>query len=207
MPNRTIHYLGAFFGTTGFVYLALVIWTVTLASTQMALHNGPGVACCATADGWKPQLVEWDTTKKGYRVMIEGHWIDVPDETVIHGPNKLGHAEVWYYHVNGLPAVTFDGATDPNGDCLAFGDIAMQTIFIVNRVGAGTPGWRLCASWPPGHGSSTRSPWSCFWPGFSPYPGNSTRRLPWTALRRSGSSSILRSPTCARSHRFSFFSA
>ena len=37
--------------------------------------------------------------------MIEGHWVDVPDETVIHGPNKLGHAEVWYYHVNGLPAV------------------------------------------------------------------------------------------------------
>jgi len=42
--------------------------------------------------------------------------------------------------INGLPAVTFDGAIDPNGDCLVFGDIAMQTIFIVNRVGAGTPG-------------------------------------------------------------------
>jgi hypothetical protein len=69
------------------------------------LKNGPGVACCATADGWKPQLVEWDTTKKGYRVMIEGHWVDVPDETVIRGPNKLGHAEVWYYHVDGLPVV------------------------------------------------------------------------------------------------------
>jgi hypothetical protein len=70
-----------------------------------SLHNGPGVACCATADGWKPQEVEWDVSRKGYRVMIEGHWVDVPDETVIHGPNKLGHAEVWYYHVNGLPAV------------------------------------------------------------------------------------------------------
>jgi hypothetical protein len=70
-----------------------------------SLKNGPGVACCATADGWKPQRVEWDTTTKGYRVYIEDHWVDVPDETVIKGPNKLGHAEVWYYHVNGLPAV------------------------------------------------------------------------------------------------------
>jgi hypothetical protein len=70
-----------------------------------SLKNGPGVSCCATADGWKPQRVEWDTTKKGYRVLIEDHWVDVPDETVIKGPNKLGHAEVWYYHLNGLPAV------------------------------------------------------------------------------------------------------
>ena len=71
----------------------------------LSLKNGPGVACCATADGWRPQDVEWDVSRKGYRVKIEDHWVDVPDETVIHGPNKLGHAEVWYYHVNGLPAV------------------------------------------------------------------------------------------------------
>jgi hypothetical protein len=71
----------------------------------VGLHNRHGVGCCATADGWKPELVEWDTTKKGYRVMIEGHWVDVPESAVIEGPNKLGHAEVWYYHVDGQPAV------------------------------------------------------------------------------------------------------
>ena len=70
-----------------------------------SLANASGVACCATADGWRPQEVEWNTTTKGYKVLIENHWIDVPPETVIHGPNKLGHAEVWYYHVDGLPAV------------------------------------------------------------------------------------------------------
>jgi len=69
------------------------------------LKNGNGVACCATADGWRPQLVEWDTTKKGYKVMIEDKWVEVPDNAVIRGPNKLGHAEVWYYHVDGLPVV------------------------------------------------------------------------------------------------------
>ena len=36
---------------------------------------------------------------------IEDHWVDVPAEAVIHGPNTLGHAEVRYYHVDGLPAV------------------------------------------------------------------------------------------------------
>ncbi|HLG88467.1 MAG TPA: hypothetical protein VKZ79_14875 [Alphaproteobacteria bacterium] len=70
-----------------------------------SLANTSGVACCATADGWRPREVEWDTTTHGYRVLIENHWVDVPDNAVIHGPNKLGHAEVWYYHVDGLPAV------------------------------------------------------------------------------------------------------
>lgn len=69
------------------------------------LKNLNGVSCCATADGWKPESVEWDTTTKGYKVLIENKWVEVPAEAVIHGPNKLGHAEVWYYHVDGLPAV------------------------------------------------------------------------------------------------------
>jgi hypothetical protein len=76
-----------------------------VAKWVVGLHNGNGVGCCATADGWKPQQVEWDMTRKGYRVMIEGHWTDVPADAVISGPNKLGHAEVWYYHIDGLPAV------------------------------------------------------------------------------------------------------
>ncbi len=69
------------------------------------LKNGSGVSCCATADGWKPEVVQWDFDKHGYKVQIEGHWVDVPDEAVIHGPNKLGHAEVWYYHLDGVPRV------------------------------------------------------------------------------------------------------
>ncbi len=69
------------------------------------LKNQSGVSCCATADGWKPEAVEWDFDRGGYRVRIEGRWVDVADEAVIHGPNRLGHAEVWYYHVDGLPRV------------------------------------------------------------------------------------------------------
>ena len=70
-----------------------------------SLKNGNGVSCCATADGWKPEAVQWDISKHGYVVQIEGHWVDVDPEAVIHGPNMLGHAEVWYYHVDGLPKV------------------------------------------------------------------------------------------------------
>jgi len=70
-----------------------------------SLKNKNGVACCATADGWKPEEVRWDFDTKGYKVEIEGKWVDVDEDAVIHGPNKLGHAEVWYYHVDGLPKV------------------------------------------------------------------------------------------------------
>lgn len=70
-----------------------------------ALQNGNGVGCCATADGWTPREVEWDVGRKGYKVKIEGVWVDVDDTALIRGPNRLGHAEVWYYHVDGQPKV------------------------------------------------------------------------------------------------------
>ena len=54
-----------------------------VSSWVLSLHNGNGVGCCATADGWKPELVEWDMTKHGYRVMIEGHWVDVPAQAMV----------------------------------------------------------------------------------------------------------------------------
>ena len=41
--------------------------------------------------------------------------------------------------IRGNPAVTFDGAPEPDGDRLAFVDTPMQTIFIVNKVLSGTP--------------------------------------------------------------------
>ncbi len=42
--------------------------------------------------------------------------------------------------INGLPAVTFDGSVEPYGDRLSFGDVPVQTVFIVNRVGLNTRG-------------------------------------------------------------------
>jgi hypothetical protein len=65
------------------------------------LKNNDGVGCCATADGF-PTEVEWDTKQSKYRVLVDGHWYEVPDEAVIHEPNRLGYPVVWYYWMNNI---------------------------------------------------------------------------------------------------------
>ncbi len=69
-----------------------------------SLENRLREGCCSTADGWKPEEVEYDMTDNKYRVRIEGKWYDVPANAVIDRPNKLGFAVVWYYRTwdNGI---------------------------------------------------------------------------------------------------------
>lgn len=62
-------------------------------------HQGRG--CCATADGFRPEEVEWDIAQSAYRVMIGGQWFNVPDNAVIKEPNRIGFAMVWYYTDDG----------------------------------------------------------------------------------------------------------
>jgi hypothetical protein len=62
-----------------------------------SLTNKLREGCCSTADGWKPQEVEYDIKGKHYRVKIEGEWYDVPPEAVIQGPNRFGFPVVWYF--------------------------------------------------------------------------------------------------------------
>jgi hypothetical protein len=61
------------------------------------LTDKQGHGCCATADGFRPEEVEWDTSENSYRVRIDGHWFTVPDEAVVKEPNRIGYAIVWYY--------------------------------------------------------------------------------------------------------------
>jgi len=61
------------------------------------LTDEKGRGCCATADGFRPEEVEWDINQNAYRVMIGGRWFDVPDGAVIKESNKIGYALVWYY--------------------------------------------------------------------------------------------------------------
>lgn len=65
------------------------------------LTDDKGRGCCATADGFKPEEVEWDMTQNAYRVMIGGEWFNVPDGAVIKEANKIGYAIVWYYKDSG----------------------------------------------------------------------------------------------------------
>jgi hypothetical protein len=62
------------------------------------LASGKGL-CCSFADGETVKDVDWDTEgpNGGYRVFLDGHWIDVPPEAVINEPNRFGPAVVWPY--------------------------------------------------------------------------------------------------------------
>jgi hypothetical protein len=60
------------------------------------LKDKAGRSCCETADG-HPAEYDWDMAANRYRVRIEGEWVDVPPESVIEEPNRLGYATVWYW--------------------------------------------------------------------------------------------------------------
>jgi sugar lactone lactonase YvrE len=65
------------------------------------LTDDKGRGCCATADGFRPEEVEWDMSENAYRVLISGQWFTVPDGAVIKQANRIGYALVWYYFDNG----------------------------------------------------------------------------------------------------------
>jgi hypothetical protein len=77
-------------------------WAATL---ENKLREG----CCSSADGWKPEEVEYDMKGNKYRVRTDGEWYEVPSEAVVNVPNKFGFAVVWYYRswLNGIkPSVS-----------------------------------------------------------------------------------------------------
>jgi hypothetical protein len=73
------------------------------------LENKLKEGCCSTADGWKPEEVEYDMKGNKYRVKIDGEWYEVPPDAVVEVPNRFGFAVVWYYRswLNGMkPSVS-----------------------------------------------------------------------------------------------------
>jgi hypothetical protein len=60
-----------------------------------ALTDQYGIGCCATADGFRPREIAWNITASSYRVKVGTQWLDVPDEAVVKGPNRLGYAVAW----------------------------------------------------------------------------------------------------------------
>jgi hypothetical protein len=67
-----------------------------------SLHSKSGAWCC---NGDDAEEAEWDIFGDKYRVRLEGKWIDVPDEAIVEGPNRVGGARVWSMHQDGGPAV------------------------------------------------------------------------------------------------------
>ena len=66
-----------------------------------SLHSKGGGPCCADADGTALDDVDWETRDGHYRVRIQSDWIDVPNDTVITEPNRVGRTIVWPYYVGG----------------------------------------------------------------------------------------------------------
>ncbi|MDB5621192.1 hypothetical protein [Tardiphaga sp.] len=51
--------------------------------------------CCSDADGSAVSDVDWESRGGHYRVRLDGVWLDVPDEAVLTGPNRVGRTMVW----------------------------------------------------------------------------------------------------------------
>ena len=63
---------------------------------QLASQKG---LCCSFADGITVKGVDWDTggPNNGYRVRLDGQWVNVPESALIKEPNRFGDAVVWPY--------------------------------------------------------------------------------------------------------------
>ena len=49
--------------------------------------------CCSVADG--QEVVDYEIKDGHYWAPLDGKWRQVPDEAVIHEPNKVGRAIEW----------------------------------------------------------------------------------------------------------------
>ncbi len=92
-----------------FIVLLLLALAVGFAALQLAnahdhnhpernawlksLHAKNNTWCCDGND--HDALDDWETSAGGYRVKFRGQWFDVPDDSIIEGPNKTGEALLW----------------------------------------------------------------------------------------------------------------
>jgi hypothetical protein len=66
------------------------------------LKNGKGGLCCSMADGFSIDDPSWDRVGDHYRVQVNGKWIDVPEQAVVSGGNRIGRAIVWPVTTEGV---------------------------------------------------------------------------------------------------------
>ncbi len=74
------------------------------------LANGKGGLCCSFADGRSLDDPDVDMNGDHYRVRIDGQWIDVPDDAIVKGPNKLGRPVVWPFETYDAESRTYKPA-------------------------------------------------------------------------------------------------
>lgn len=57
------------------------------------LHAKDKTWCCDGKD--TDSIDEWETRGNRYRVKFRGQWFEVPEDSVVDGPNKTGDALLW----------------------------------------------------------------------------------------------------------------
>lgn len=57
------------------------------------LHAKNKTWCCNGSD--TDAIEDWETKGNRYRVKFRGQWFDVPEESVVDGPNKASDALLW----------------------------------------------------------------------------------------------------------------
>lgn len=66
-----------------------------------SLKSKAGVLCCDGADGERVADPDWKTQNGKYLVRLKGQWIEVPEESLVTEPNKIGQTMVWPYEMQG----------------------------------------------------------------------------------------------------------
>lgn len=62
------------------------------------LKNKQGGQCCDSFEAKTVEDPDYEGRPEGgYRVKVDGVWLDVPEDRVIQGPNRYGPALVWPY--------------------------------------------------------------------------------------------------------------
>ena len=56
-----------------------------------SLSSKKAGSCCSNFEQPQPEAIV-QTSDHHYQVMLEGQWVDVPDEAVLDVPNKYGKA-------------------------------------------------------------------------------------------------------------------
>jgi hypothetical protein len=65
------------------------------------LQSKGGAPCCDGKDGMSLDDPDWTVEGTKFRVRLDGRWYDVPDEAVVLDQNRVGHAVVWTYPIDG----------------------------------------------------------------------------------------------------------
>jgi hypothetical protein len=93
-----------------------------LKSWFMGLKNSQGTPCCDGEDAVHIEDTDWQTVCEAgtgqchYQVRLEGRWWNVPENSVVIGPNKSGHALVWPILYRGVPLPSSPDGVGPVSD-------------------------------------------------------------------------------------------